>query len=195
MKVKNFNKLPKNKKAILVVKDVLEQIRIGRYIPTNGRYLDDQLMKISSSEDIQSNFEKINNCEACALGTMLLSCTHLGNKLTFGDIKMRNLGGNNSNKIKEFFLSIFDAKQLLLIETAFESYSGYLPEADDENYDFIYNEIYTKYGSDILGEKLTREECNDCNEFYLKYSEDKERLIAICNNIINNNGIFLPSEL
>lgn len=196
MTTEQFNALPNNEKAVLVAKDVLVQIKAKIYIPYTGTYIHpNDGFKFEGS--IKKNFEKIPECKVCALGSMLMSSTHLGNILTTSDI------GNspdvddlrNSDKVSELFSSIFTDKQLLLIETAFEGYSEFMDWSYSKTdikriykKDFRYEELSDRYST----ETLTFDESLACEMFHRKYNDDDKRLNAICRNIIKNNGIFIP---
>ena len=196
MTTEQFNALPTNEKAVLVAKDVLLQIKAKRYIPSTGRYImfqDD----IPFEGSIKENFDQIPECEVCALGSMLMSSTHLGNILTTDDIGSNPDGDDlrESKKITKLFSSIFTDKQLLLIESTFEGYSEFKGMGDSKTdikkryqEDFIYEELSDRYST----ETLTFDETLACEMFFRKYHDSDKRLNAICRNIIKNNGIFIP---
>lgn len=171
-----FKRLSKSKKAILVAQDVLQQIKAKKYIPEKGAYITNVWHDIKEG-DIRKQFDKIKTCEVCALGSMLLSCINLGNSITTDDLNLDVAGsvrGINSFKIEGLFNSIFDPYQLLLIETSFENYNS---DSD-------------RYANDVLGQRLSDDDIYKCGKFYYKYTTSLNRIKAICNNIIKNNGIF-----
>lgn len=200
MTEEKFNSLPKHKKAVLVAKDVLKQIQVKRYIPNRGRYIsyvefnDDY--NFSSKQQINQQFDKIENCTVCAIGGMLLSCTHLGNKLTNNDLDLNHscsVSSLDNYKIK----FLFESKTLLMIETAFEGYFDWeylkIFEIKKEKEDFLFDGGSDRFAKNILGfNNLSFEETLKCEMFKRKYKTDKRRLIAICNNIIKNKGQFIP---
>ena len=109
-----------------------------------------------------------------------MSCTHLGNLLTFKDLgpdsgSLQSMGifQVNHTKIQQLFNSIFDPKTLLRIEYAFEGNDG------------------IKYAQDHLNTTLSYEETQELSNFSNYYKTDGNRLIAICNNIIKNKGEFI----
>jgi hypothetical protein len=189
--VEEFDALPKNEKAVLVAKDVLKQIKLKKYIPNAGFYIkknwgidDLKDLGLKKKDDVRNNFDKIPQCQVCALGSMLLSCTKLGNRLTFNDVDIINgvrIQRLNKPKIKKLFNSIFDGYQLLLIENAFEG-SSFTSD---------------RYAKDILGHKLSDSDYNKCNKFYFMYGmyctdeSTHNRMVAICKNIIKNKGTFV----
>jgi hypothetical protein len=195
MTTKQFNELSKDKKAVLVAQDVLAQIAANKYVPNTGAYVKFE-EDISFKGDIKSNFDKLPQCQVCALGSMLLSCTNLGNVLTTDIISNDGIGHweLQDDGVKELFSSIFSDKQLLMIETSFEGYSYW------ENYTVSDIKKHSKLGFDYIeysdryadDETLSFEETLSCQKLFLKYHSDQERLEAICNNIIKNNGVFIP---
>jgi hypothetical protein len=194
MKTKQFNRLSVNEKAVLVAEDVLLQISAKRYTPKRGSYL---IVRggYNFRGSIKDNFDTIQECQVCALGSMLMSSTHLGNLLTTEDLhhapsswEMRR-----SEKVTQLFNSIFTNKQLLMIETAFEGYSRFNQKTltqikTDYKKNFIYDEPNARYSK----EKLTFDETLACEMFNRKYKDSEKRLKAICRNIIKNNGVFIP---
>lgn len=202
MTTKQFHRLSKSKKKTLVIQDVLAQITAKKYIANVGNYLKPVFSKnINGEEQINQAFDKIHSCQVCGLGSMLLSCTHLGNKLTFSDIKIfekyyaDSEVSLESEAVKNLFLSIFSPKELLLIETAFEGYSFFenssIKDMKKEKEEFDYNEGCSRYAKDELEEELTFEETFACQKFFKRFKNDENRLKAICNNILKN-GTFKP---
>ena len=195
MTTKQFNELSKDKKAVLVAQDVLAQIAANKYVPNTGAYVSFK-KEIPFTGDIKSNFDKLPKCNVCALGSMLLSCTNLGNVLTTDIIINDRIGlwELQDDGVKELFSSIFSDKQLLMIETSFEGYSNWecWTVSDIKKHSkigFSYFEASDRYADD---ERLSFEETLDCQALFLKYDSDQKRLEAICNNIIKNNGVFIP---
>ncbi len=195
MTSQEFNALSNNEKAVLVAKDVLEQVKAEKYIPNTGTYIHVFGDGFNFEGSIKENFDQIQQCKVCALGSMLMSSTHLGNILTTSDIDNYPDADDlrDSEKITELFSSIFTNKQLLLIETAFEGYSDFWGETKAQikkNYEenFIYDEQADRYAN----ETLTFEETLACEMFNRKYPDDDKRLNAICRNIIRNKGVFMP---
>jgi hypothetical protein len=196
MTTKQFNKLSKAKKAVLVAQDVLAQLNANKYTAQTGVYVrfDDE---IEFEGDIKSNFDKLPRCSVCALGSILLSCTNLGNVLTTDIIDDYRIGHDelqDDDGVKKLFSSIFSDKQLLMIETSFEGYSAWecWTVSDIKKHSkigFSYFEAFDRYAD---GERLSFEETLACQKLFLKYDSDQERLEAICNNIIKNNGVFIP---
>jgi hypothetical protein len=111
------------------------------------------------------NKENVNSitCEVCAKGGLLAS--YVGRVNNFDESS--NISNNDDNIAHNKLLEIFTLEQLAIIENAFEGVK-YILSVDI---------------SDSLGSALRK--------FYLDYETDEERLIAICENIIKNNGDFV----
>lgn len=204
MTTKQFNRLSKAKKAVLVAEDILLQLATKKYIANSGTYIrtytDEFKLGVEREDDIKSNFDKIESCEVCALGSVLMSCTKMGNLLTFNDINIENssLDSINNDNVKTLLSSVFDDHTLLLIETAFEGYEpfdyannlkGYKEAWEDDGDE--YSETADRFAKNVHEETLNFEECVACSKFFKKYKDDDERLRAICKNIIKNNGKFV----
>lgn len=119
---------------------------------------------ISLPDDININKENVNSvtCKVCTKGGLLAS--YVGRVNNFDQSCVIN--NHSDNAVHKKLLEVFTLEQLAIIEFAFEG-SQY---------------IYSVDISDDLGEKLRL--------FYDDYKTDEERLIAICENIIDNNGDF-----
>ena len=195
-----FEKLTPPQKRVAIARDVLEQIRMGRYISSTGAYVSGLLMKNGqeryhvSDKGIKGNFGKIKKCEVCAMGACLMSITKFENKLTFGNIgsSMEQL---KNDKTKELFASIFSPEQLLLIERAFEGNLGGttvganifgLREGDFFNQIEKCHDFYKKFNKSPK-DSATSKEIND-----LRKLNEEKRLIAIMRNLIRNKGMFIP---
>lgn len=183
-KSKPFSKLSKSEKRVVIAKDVIQQIKVGKYLAETGGYIDGIFFKkqdkMDSSKmedmDIKKNFGKIRQCTVCAMGACLMSITKFQNKLTFGDVGS-GVSDMSNTKVTKLFKSLFSDIQLHLIEKAFEgtdtvTLSSELFGLDEDNF----------------SEQVERCDRN----FYSEYGTDSERLIAIMRNIIKNKGTFKP---
>lgn len=162
-------------KRIAIAKDVIAQIKIGAYIPTqdtyavigDGKELDDAYEFGADDDcDIRKTWEDINimpnaqnRCKVCADGAIFVSGVKLFNNITF----------DQADGAKQCAIRYFGQKQADLIERAFE---GWDMAGFSDNYS-----------------------CYDGNsptvKFYNKYENAKDRMIAIMKNIIKNNGTFI----
>lgn len=174
MKVEKFLKLTKAEQRVEVAKDVLKQIKAKRYVGNTGSYIRGVVVdNVDMNDSVRENFDKIEECDVCAMGACLLSITKYKNMLTFAELPFCT--SQMGSKVVDL-LSIFTPKQLLLIESAFE---GYDHGAD-------------RVAEDVFGYRdgLSLQEIEKVDNFYAKYSEDTNRLKAIMENIISHKGTF-----
>lgn len=177
---KIFKKASPAQKRVLIAKDVIDQIRLNKIKPQNGvffrsNYIDkideqvygyDERDSISMQKTLLS--DKAGKCRCCALGSLVTSCTLYNNKSTLADLQhdFLNLGDTirYGEKISNGLNEIFDKEQLKLIEIAFEKGVGYFCG-------------YMEYEAISFGQRFRSAE---------------KRLIAIMQNIIENEGEFIP---
>ena len=168
-----FKKASKPEKKILIAKDVLANIKSKKYIASHGNYFNNLYelsLNIGKNNDIQENFDKIENCECCALGACLISSTKYQNKLTFDDLGYGSSTSNSWLQLK----SIFTPREMAIIESCFE---GFDTNACRVATDKFYYELDSNTGI-------------KCQDFHDDYIDDEERLVAICKNIIKNKGFI-----
>lgn len=173
MTQKQFEKLGKAKKRVVIAQDVINNIKSNKFIPLKSTYVDNLNLGNGSIKD---QFDEIKNCDVCALGSCLLSVVKYKNSLNTETI--RGYGAYdfiNDNKIYDLLSSVFDSRQLALIEAAFENGENYYTNENDDR----------KY-------ELTIEELRATKKFFRRFKSDKTRLIGIMSNIIKNNGEFIP---
>jgi hypothetical protein len=204
-----FKKASPTQKRVLIAKDVIAQIKAKKIKPEQGSFVMVEKVKgfISSSAAEERNGtyhyawnkldasegsaadvrrlyleNKIQQCSCCALGGMFMSCTLYNNSTTVeslgfagddigGALYKSSEPGSISNGLDKFF----SVEQLRLIEQTFEGNNGVVTggERDDDGGEF------DKFSP--------RSEA-----FYTKYKKPKDRLIAIMQNIVKNNGTFKP---
>lgn len=202
--IKEFKALSKSDRAMLVAKDVIQQIKARRYNVRAGSYIKHIVFKGKiyyfnngsiKNNDIKKNFEEIDSCVVCAIGSCILSTTKFANKLKFGDVGATTESFNS--KAITLLNTIFTPKQQLLIECCFEGYI-YLASPTEfkkrrEKESFEYNESSQRFAhikSDSL--KLTYDEVLSCLTFKVKYKTETTLLVGIMENIIKNEGVFIP---
>lgn len=178
---KIFAKLPKKEKAVLVAKDIIAQIKVKKFLPKHQGYVAQTFLQVDEEEDAQKELltNKSLKCTVCALGACALSIARLGNSLSIADlVAMDNTWSDNADPVKESLVSVFDPIALYYIEKAYETGSS-TPLSEDilDNYYHI--------------DKWDIDDSNAIN-FGNKYPNSEKRLIAIMENVIANNGVFVP---
>lgn len=176
---KAFDAASPEQKRVMIAKDVIERVKTKRLRPVTGNFLRrDQLQAESGSfkdflnKDILTNGDESETCVVCAKGALFCSIIGRVNKMSVDEVRgmdfsTHSFNDRGHNKLLEYF----SPDQVDLIETAFEG-GSFLKIADwtDREKSIAF---FNKVGVN-------------------KYSKSKERLIAICKNIIKNKGTFKP---
>jgi hypothetical protein len=123
-------------------------------------------VRVYLGESARSNGDKLSNnvrCQACALGSMFVGLTTRIKDLS---VKVDSYRQQVVSPLAEYFSPI----QLKVIESAFEG-------------GMHYSDIYNLYGDNYYDKAIN---------YKYSYTDSEERLIAIMENIIKNNGEFIP---
>lgn len=167
---RRFRSLGLKEQRIKIIKDVIASLTSNKYSATQGLYVklpSSKLAKFSRYEQLNIALEDVSeSCRVCGIGGIFLSAVTLNNKYTVGDYDSHDGG---SSKLRDYLNPWFSDDQLDLIETAFERDSTMSKHS----------------GNDV---DLAR-------DFGRKYLASKLRLLAICNNILENKGEFVPPNL
>ncbi len=167
----------KQQLAVDIAKDVIKWIRARKLkINNDGNYLEGDLGKscqIRRGDQIQDHLPTLRRkCDVCAKGAIFLSYIELKNKIKFGyELKVPSEWDNTSsisysgNWICSRLGDAFTRENLDLIESAFE--------------------VAVMGTSDYEAAKRAI-------DFGYKFGTPGKRMIAICQNIIENNGEFKP---
>lgn len=184
----------KAERRVAVLKDALKQLAEGKYFGRVGRVFFgqdrlDSLMRDSLGDiQMQDLIKKSmrgatsSQCMVCARGALLISRIKLENKFKKNDFVN---GVDEATKFDEdcsidkYLMKLFSAKQIALMENAFETAQSLLPIG---RYEGINRDILTP-GEDQASMK-----------FGNQYRNPNDRLIAIFTNAIKNGGIFKPDK-
>ena len=174
-----FKKATKAQKRVMIAQDVLAQLKAKRYVAESGCWVQPNIhsaweKKLSHHDSVQELFieQKIESCNVCALGGLFMSCTNFNNNtlledLDFASSELGELIGEEE-KLSNKLNSIFSFNQLKLIESYFEANDGYFRDYDEDD---------------------------RIEAFYNKYPSEKKRLQLIMENIVENEGTFVPKKL
>ncbi len=160
-----FDKLSPAKQRMTIAQDVLDRIEMKQIVANGGLTCE---IDSPTEKPIKEQLKNIDfKCEACAKGALFLSFIGIVNH--YDDTNPKKFAGINSDEMT-LLSKIFLQEQLVMIEIAFEGC------------EFNYNRnVY-----------LTAKVINKCKAYKYKFSNDHDRLIAICKNIIKNKGTFIP---
>lgn len=165
----SYDKASPAQRRVMIAKDALQQLKIGKYCATPGTYLNacDLADEAELNGEVQLNTLLHNpnlqsSCDVCARGALLLSAVRFRNECVIAS----DGGTSEDSFVKEF------ADQQEIIEEAFEGYSEYVLDKEDQK--------YGHWADKFLNEK----ERND----------PTKRLELIFKNIIRNKGTFKPNQ-
>lgn len=203
-----FKKASPTQKRVLIAKDVIAQIKAKKIKPESGTFVSVEKVKgfMSSTEaeertgawnfamnrlftsegsdaDVRQLYldNTLQQCSCCALGGMFMSCTLYNNNTTVADLEHASsdisevLLEETDEKLSNGLNKFFSVAQLKLIEQTFEGDNGAVFSGTDGE------------TGEMVDEFSPRAEA-----FYDKYKKPKDRLIAIMQNIVKNNGTFKP---
>lgn len=174
-----FNSLSKKEKRIEIIKDLKESIKSNRFITAHS-YLemtaeDTIFTENANLQEIFTDKKVEVHCHGCAIAGLLHSRVILGNEVLVNDIEYPQDNYDIEGKdIRDFLKSIFTMKQMYLIEAAYEREHDILDIAEE--------------GEEFLDLMI------DSADFGAFYNNDDDRLIAICDNILQNDGKFDPKK-
>jgi hypothetical protein len=171
-----FKKANKAQKRVMIAQDVLAQLKAKRYVAESGCWVRIHYSPatVAETDSVQELFveKKIESCNVCALGGLFMSCTNFNNNTLLKDLDSVSeyLGSlvDEGKKLSNKLNSIFTTNQLKLIESYFEANGGYFRDYDEDD---------------------------RIEAFYNKHSSDKKRLQLIMENIVENEGTFVPAKL
>ena len=171
---RRFRKLAPSQQRLKVIKDVITYLEEGKITARRGRYLVLRGYKkvINDSDQLHELVEQAK-CDACGIGSIFIAAVMLNNKLKISDLN-GSYGSSAADGIKtegvedwamrSYLATWFDGEQMNLIESAFEEDNAYAAGTASQA----------------------------AAEFGMSYNSDHERLLAICKNILANNGRFVP---
>lgn len=174
--IKNSNKAfraaKKAQKRVMIAEDVILRIKNKNINPIVGQILifNDKDLDTYSNASFKNtlNNNNLTSCKVCAKGALFCSIIGRTNKITINEADDYESTYSLSGKKGETLKKYFSEDQIDMIETAYEGVS-YM---------------------DIVKDK---EVINKCQAFYkLNKSNHTTRMIAICENIIQNQGTFKP---
>jgi hypothetical protein len=171
-----FARMSKAQQRVVIAQDVIDAIKAKEIIAKNRVYVrmkdenGDELPSLEV-EDLLANRE-VNECEACALGSVFVCALKRDQSIDVEDVFV----DNEQTAMREKLAGYFNNDQLMLIEAAFETRYFRNEDLDPEEDDY--------------GE--TDEDTQAAIDFGLRFSSPSTRLVGIMKNIIANKGVFKP---
>lgn len=166
---KRFDKMTPKEKRVAIARDVLAQLKSGKFVANSGDYCN------ISYEDRRAGRLEIgeaNHCEVCGIGSLVVSKFIKSGQLQVAATRDGEIGNIGfASQIHKELGGIFSAAQLRQIEATFEAETAGGCGAG------FFSEEMGKKGNAFFGNK--------------KFS-DHERLRLIMENVIVNDGKFIP---
>lgn len=175
-------------RRMAVIQDAVDQIVAARYYVRTGEVVtlpDEADTENHSAQEmlLQLRGKEKAYCKVCARGALLLSKIVKENEFDTDQLAGCTGRYGEDGITDKALRELFSAKQLALIEEAFEFHNE---EVEDNEY---YIEVMNR-------EYLTFEEALSAHSFSVEYNEgevdESIKLLAIFNNMLKNNGIFKP---
>lgn len=195
MTKEKFESLTQAQQAVLLAKDVIEQVKANKYKAKQNYYIKlpkSFLTKYSGEEhedkELQAVLPEIKTCEVCARGALFLSHVKIMDNFSLGELNPSYKNGDTDvdADLTAERVTAFSPFQQSLIELAFEGnevYNEFVRAFDiDADSDMQYEAI--EYAKKSLEDA--------CLRFYKKYRNSNNRLIAIMENVVKNKGVFKP---
>jgi hypothetical protein len=159
-------------RRVLVAKDILDLLAAQAIHPEKGAYVDlDARAILKPEEQLREAFEEElqqYGCRVCAIGATFVAAVRRFNDVTAERFVADGLTGLAARPhIIDYMLRIFDRLQLDMIEAAFE-------------------------GVEFAPMRLSEDAYSRCYLFFNQYEHDIDCFRAIMQNIIANNGEFIP---
>lgn len=189
---KKTKRLTASEKRVLIAKDTVKWLNADKIKATKGTYCKltfskEKLIQNKEKLDVILKGQVIKPCKVCGLGGMFYSMVRRFDNITvdvdhtfYGKYFIRHLEYGNDTIYSQLG-KYFSKDQLELIESAFEQRDMFAHQDLPDNYNSKYN--LNKINTVIRA-----------TNFGLKFNaiENKARLRAIMNNIIRNDGVFIP---
>lgn len=174
---RKFQKLSLEKQRVKIAQDVIEQLQIKRFIARTGIYASVPVIPVRVDPEEQFNLalESARGCHVCGIGGVFLSAVRINDDMTYSEAMHgsmdSSLGGVSldDGMMRKYLRKWFSDHQLSLIESAFE----------------------TKF----MGTSNDHRKLTTAVAWGDRFDKSKDRLKAICQNIIDNNGKFVPSKI
>ena len=169
-----FKKATKAEKRVMIAQDTIERIKSKQLLVQSGEWCNLEYdirhdNNDKSFKEVLNSYTTTPVCTVCAKGGLFASYIGRVNKVSVFESHIGN-GSSEDSILHKKLLELFSFSQIDLIEIAFEGRS---------------------YISKCENEKLVKKAMKFHQDFPLDTTDD-DILIAICENIIENNGTFQP---
>lgn len=162
-----------------IAKDVLEQIRVGRFNADVGAYIYDYDWQYLGQRVMEAKLQTPERrCGVCAIGSMFVAAVDRYNRVTVGDVKGLGDGPacrlEDSDRLTGVLSRWWSPVEMRVIEAAFER-----------------NDLIACYAPDVEVTPSFQRRLSRARDWGSRYEDDTERLQAICKKIIRSvDGSF-----
>lgn len=207
MTTKEFLKLPKKVRAVLIAKDVLKQLKLGTYVPRNDyttcptkKSVYNKLDENSDAAEFLRNPKSPVHCEGCARASLFISAVKFKNELTLEDVTQADFdypgdyswsnekGGTGT----EYLSDEFTPYQQAIIESAFENSESFGEELESKMSDTQVAKFNKERKAAVEFHKKEVAKWKAKKGQEGRPSKNNWVLQAIVKNIIKNEGVFKP---
>lgn len=186
-KQKTWEQMSKKERKIAVAEDVIANIYAKRLNVRTGAYIQPNDTDASYDFDALLNFGMKNEeicdklkekCRVCAKGSLFLCKV---SKFNGFDLSGEDINDWSNETTIDGLSDAFDEDELNEIEAAFESDPNHLSDSSE------YEDCeYDENGDDIGQERFEK----DFGHWRRNFPEPEDRLLGICQNIVDNGGTF-----
>jgi len=197
VKTMTFKQMTRQERKVAIAKDVIANLDVMDFRKGNGYVVSDddidfeRIMRFGVTNQQIANEAK-KQCQVCARGAMMLCKIGKFNEFDFSELE--GFSDIDDETTTDALEEAFDQDELEMIESCFEGSSYYngdldLYFKDDEGYQ------YTWGGIDLNGRKSGIRRFTDARNNWSEIEDDKDRLRAIMQNIIDHKGDFKPTVM
>lgn len=186
MSKEQFDALPDNEKRIAVARDIIASVQSGFYELKEGVYFNEpeEFNRYAMGEEQVTNIiEYLDGCRVCIIGAALVSIIKIQNSVTFWELKFQTkvsyANADDARKVYDLVHSVFGSEIMVFLENIFE---GTVTGSR------IGAELYDYYGDKVVQKEIVW-------EWIDAYPDTRTRAIKMMENIINNDGKFIPEDI
>jgi hypothetical protein len=210
MKTRNkqvpFSRLTKAAQRIAIAQDIIAQLKAKKAIAKSNVFLAFNGISEEDAGDLCLTLRevrsKVENCSVCAIGAIMLSQLNINGDIGLDQANTYCHNGNFAvdarkeysveNELSPYVTKYFKADQLQKIEIAFELGGGAFYIQDylrGERSEPSWEEFNNEFNNGVV---ISEQDARDAVKFGKRYKNITNRMIAIMQNIIDNNGEFVP---
>jgi hypothetical protein len=176
-----FDSLSPEQRRVLIAQDVIAAINARRIVPARGIYLTSDKAIAVKGENMREALGEHPQCTACAVGAVFVAAVERFNNAIANEYMHRT--SLNRFALVDLLGIYFSNEQLALIEIAFECMMVPLSVIRRANvFEDVQLQTETQRAIDFGNQRRAQD--HEQNTAF--------RMIAIMENIIQNNGTFIP---